>query len=99
MTQRYITVTRSRLVEMRWETQGQIRGGLIDPPPELYHLWCDGQLLGFASTAQAALLMAEQFAQANGLEVDDAIWETTTPEERPVWSPPPPGQGSSDPSS
>lgn len=80
-----IVITRSKLVAMQWKTQGQIRGGPIEPHPEVFHLWHEGALLGFASEINAALLLAEHYAKRFGCEVDDATLETSPLADRIDW--------------
>lgn len=71
---RTVVVTSGWLRHLHWiSTEAAVQ---TTTPPGIYLIWCRGHLLGFASEASAALLMAEEFAQRLRITVVDRTLET-----------------------
>ncbi|MBU2326853.1 MAG: hypothetical protein KJ755_05760 [Alphaproteobacteria bacterium] len=79
---REIAVVRVDLTALAWRTQGEVRGKQLEKPLPAFQLWLGDQIIGMSTSAEQALEQAEAFGKRLGLPVADAIWETSSPEQR-----------------
>ncbi|WAC26264.1 hypothetical protein [Ancylobacter sp. SL191] len=84
-----ITLTTGHILALSWETRGYDCHGDWTARQPVFLLWRDGEVMGFASDYEAALLMAERHGRRLGCGVEDRVLETSGPATLPRLQPGP----------